>query len=744
MHLPSGEQLSTRVDAERAPRAVIPLASPLRTQDTCTAVVVAEAGSVSASSNSLALDTEQPHINALTYISGEVTASWNPVSSSAVSGYVMSVASLTSGRMFSKSIAGRTTASGKLLVEGVLGTNEGYVFTLSTQKADGVSAGSTPAPIITRLPRLTRVSYDDGDTLNATWTAEADTHANLSRFELTVRPPTQDTPAKTASIGNPLARQGSLSAGSLSGSYVAEIRAVASSRSVTVSAPVEIVTTKPALNNVAYTGGLLTASWAGTAGTSYHLVLFNSASSPIVSRPVSGSRGLLDIELDPNDAYTARLQEDVGISAGPFSDAVHVIAGIPVIKSVVYSGTQVVVAWSPPTGNTGITGYTAQLLADGIPLSVPPSYNGNTATFATTLETYKSYAAVVQATGANTTGPRCEPVAAIANIPVITSAVFDGSSLNVTWESLRDGVVTAYHVELYQGGTKKQDFYTAHTSLAQTLTLTAGSRYTVRIQGLAGPSAGNMSADFPVDSFGYQYFVHGAQATVQPYVYRTLKSTPASSPAETISLYLPEVFNTAQTAPITHGAFKLEPTNTQPYAYRMNFESSNAVWHFDNNSIRSGLQSDYNAFLVALEQVRGGMTAFGLALVRESLALGLPLTFDETLFYRYGFDPVNGYCDLQPGMGLRIDAEAYQFVGTSPSATQVSGFTVVGSRAYDIGAYMAPNGSRETGFNAFLSSLQRPNVPPNTRGSGGVIDLYATGFRRPYYRLFYPSSFFRR
>jgi hypothetical protein len=46
------------------------------------------------------------------------------------------------------------------------------------------------------------------------------------------------------------------------------------------------------------------------------------------------------------------------------------------------------------------------------------------------------------------------------------------------------------------------------------------------------------------------------------------------------------------------------------------------------------------------------------------------------------------------------------------------------------------------GLEPFLISLENPrNVGPAKSGAGGVIHLHQPGYRKPYYRLFYPNHF---
>ena len=751
----SGAEYHCQVTGEFADTATLQLASPLPTGDTYSLTVTAIVNSmelmvnganvtVTTSSDTLALDIELPKTNSVIYGDGSVSATWTEVTNTDVSGYTLVVASTQTGKIFAADVDGRDTTHGSVSVDGLLATDENYCFSLRTINPDAASACSTSAAIITRLPTLVNVSYDAAEIISANWVAQADTFANLTSFMLAVRAPHNTVPVSSHTFASPAIREGSFNAGSVVTGNLLDIRAVAESGVISVGNAVTIVDSQPEITGVVYKSGVLIVTWDAAANTHYLLTIKDADGSSIASAKSIGGQAIVDVGLATSLSYSAVLQVVVTtgglISLGPASDAVSIIVGTVSMTSIVYDGAAVTVNFSPPHDANAVTNYNAFLYSNGTS-PVSATVSGTQAIFNGVLDDINRYTVVVQATGSKTIGPTSAVQEVVTATPLILSASLDGSNLIVEWQSMKSLDVSGYQIQLLQGTTVVTNFETVHSSLHESVTLTAGENYTVKVRGLAGLAKGPYSSDFEVDSNGFQYYIEGAQDTVQPYLFRTLRHSPAS-PAESISLYLPEIFNSTQSNPVNPaGPFTLTPTNSTPYAYVLNFTDDSAVWTFDNNAIRSALRIGYNAFLQALEAVEGGMTEFGLDLIREVIALGIPLTFDESLFYRYGFEPNDGFCDLQPGMALRLDSEVYQFVGTSGSASQVSGFVSNGSSIHQIGAYMASNGMRETGINAFLSASGRPNVSPNSRGSGGIVDLYATSFRRRYYRMFYPQSF---
>ena len=165
------------------------------------------------------------------------------------------------------------------------------------------------------------------------------------------------------------------------------------------------------------------------------------------------------------------------------------------------------------------------------------------------------------------------------------------------------------------------------------------------------------------------------------------------------------------------------------------------------------IQSDYTDFLKKLEPAAPGPALLpGAAqIVRSRIAERLPMTLDQVLFFHYGFvhsaqpTPQN-YLDLETGMRLRVDYQNYQLTHPSDAAA-LDGFVGSGTSYYQLSGYAQPSGNgtpplRLLGFDAFLSNIQSTvTTDIGAVGAGGILDFQREGFRRPYFRLFYPSSF---
>lgn len=739
---PSGAAVSLDVEGVLSAAATLALVAPLPATGNSQITVTALAGAVQSLSDPVVLDVAQPQVSSILYAGGQVALAWTASANPDVTGYVVTVEGST-GASYSQAVSGKSTAAATVAVGGALGTDQGWLVQVRTVTAAGIAAGSTPAGLIAEIPVLTAVAYS-GTELDAAWSAEPDAVFGLAGFELVVRPTSSSTPSYETAIDDPLARAGSVTAGGLVDGLVAEIRAVAASGAMTASAPVPVIVSSPGGLTLTYDGTVLRAAWTAQSGaTAYRLALTDPQNNPLAAETVCGTNLLLPGPLDPSIAAKAAVAQIDGISRGPDSAAVCVLAGLCVITSVDSEGTVATVTWAPPQVTTGITSYLVRLYENGTVKDSKTSTDGSPVAFTIAAPDAGSlYETTVQPQGSSTIGGESVPAPVLLAAPAGLKAVLEGPLLAANWQALTDPRVTGYGVSLAQGSTPVATATVEATSATLPLAIPAAAtgRFAATVRAQAGVATGPASAAIAVWGQGYQYLQQAAQPTVVPYLYRAQSAAPPTTPAAAFTLYLPQLFGTTPaTLPITSGSFSLATATTgSAYPYMMSFAADSPVWSFDNTSIRAGLRADFDAFLVLVEQA--GTTEFGLGLLRQVLALGLPLTYAETLYYRYGFDTANRYCDLISGMGIALSGQMFQFEGTSASATNLSGFVPGGTGEYAVGTYLSASGTHLNGFDAFLSMLNSLSVPVNTRGSGGLADLYATGFRRPYWRILYPAS----
>ena len=97
---------------------------------------------------------------------------------------------------------------------------------------------------------------------------------------------------------------------------------------------------------------------------------------------------------------------------------------------------------------------------------------------------------------------------------------------------------------------------------------------------------------------------------------------------------------------------------------------------------------------------------------------------------------------------MRIDFEQYQFTGPGQSSPLLNGMVGNATSYYELGQYLwqaaqAGGGTLtidEIGFNSFLSPMQGFDVATSSGGGAGMLDMYSSGLRQPFIRVFYPSA----
>lgn len=174
-----------------------------------------------------------------------------------------------------------------------------------------------------------------------------------------------------------------------------------------------------------------------------------------------------------------------------------------------------------------------------------------------------------------------------------------------------------------------------------------------------------------------------------------------------------------------------------------------ATWQFDGTALRDSLRTNIDNFLVQVEAREGnGLIPGATSLVRTVLATNTPLTFEESLYVTCGLVRNAGpnamtYVDLRPGMRLRIDTQASQFVapansrGGTLAPPLANGFVAGGQAHFDVTESYTAHGTQLT-LDAYLAGATVPVVDPSLGGAGGICDLLGADRRGRYLRLCYP------
>lgn len=157
---------------------------------------------------------------------------------------------------------------------------------------------------------------------------------------------------------------------------------------------------------------------------------------------------------------------------------------------------------------------------------------------------------------------------------------------------------------------------------------------------------------------------------------------------------------------------------------------------------RALLKQNFALFRQSLEKLESEQCiAPGIArVITQRVASMLVLRLDEILYYYYGFDPISGI-ELAPGMMLRVEAGAFQYVapyGSAQPGAFLDAFVSSGQTDYTVGLN---NQTQRISFSPYLGSLNPYGIVPVATSAANIIDLTARDMGRRYWRLVYPEQF---
>ncbi|HEU5103211.1 MAG TPA: hypothetical protein VFU22_29525 [Roseiflexaceae bacterium] len=197
-------------------------------------------------------------------------------------------------------------------------------------------------------------------------------------------------------------------------------------------------------------------------------------------------------------------------------------------------------------------------------------------------------------------------------------------------------------------------------------------------------------------------------------------------------------FQFAWIVPDTRG----KPVNADDVKLLITIKKAKNVWRA-SAAARQALRANFVSFcnqVEALELSKKMLVVGGAMVITQRIAEALPVPIGDSLLYRAGFNPGFGadnspYVDLQPGMRLRVDFAANQFVGPG---SQLNGLVGSGQFYFNIGR----DNNQRIVFDTFLSAIAAPetSAPLDQSTASGAIDLQAAGAARRHYRLFYPTQ----
>lgn len=170
------------------------------------------------------------------------------------------------------------------------------------------------------------------------------------------------------------------------------------------SAAVPIISAPPQWQLISYDTGQLTLTWQAVADpnvTGYLVMVsgLNSAGYPVANATTTTVAATLTA-LQP---YPATVSATNGIVSGPQSPALVPLTAPPTSPSLVFDGSELLLSWSP-SDETNVTGYTANLLANGaLRASVSPAKSPQP--FDSGLDLGVVFSGQARATGTMTQGP---------------------------------------------------------------------------------------------------------------------------------------------------------------------------------------------------------------------------------------------------------------------------------------------------------------------------------------------------
>lgn len=702
------------------------------------------------------LVTQLPVLMTTTYSGREIRAEWVPSGDPRVSNYTLFCTAADGSQTFSIMVADPMSTTGILPLPFGLDMGKEYLFRVCANAGTLLNGCTNTVELLTIVPTVTSASYDN-NVVNASWNWVPS--ESVSIFDLRVFSPQLPGTEYTVHVSDPLARSAAVSTPGLQpeAQWFLEVAARGIDNVRIVTQPLALIVAKTLIQSVDYDGTAIAFTWDLLDVSTVQryacevydgdIIVATSLLSENSMAPGKGS-GWIAAPLAGTREYRLGIRGEGGIVTGPLSDVSPVIATTPVISFVRTDGGNVIASVT----NIDLPGapefhYEAAIYlddfraSDWIPGVGDPNYGQVTIPYAMSdAQAYSVRGRIVGPDGTYRTGPTSPSRGVINGTPSITTASYDGKNLHVTWTPLVELSLTGYQVFLYETGIPDpMIFETTMTSLSIQQALAPGSSYTVLVGGVGNMAAGPLSepANPLVDAVGF--FLPTKAVSPYPYIFRADIRSPQS---HAIALYLPDIFvNPA--APIDTPQFRLEPAGppTGNFPYRLIVKPGPVdVWSFNSNKIREDLVVQYLNFLTTLQSSPAQLKPGALQLVQQVLAQGLPLNYEETLYYRLGFRPAQGHIDLVAGMRLRIDYEQYQMpvlAGSSP----FNGYTGVGTSVYDIGRQTTATGDVITTFNPLLTRLQTTNVNPNGGGGGGIIDLHGGAYNLPYFRLLYPPTF---
>jgi hypothetical protein len=656
------------------------------------------------------------------------SVSWNALdSSTGATGYSLQV--LQGGVPSGSPVAVTGVATGTANIPGALAAYRQFAVAIRATATGALAPQGVGVPVITAPSELTSVAYD-GAALSLAWDSQSD--ERISGYEVLL------------SAGNTTSYYTTVPRFSLPGVLTTAPKVVVRSLGARSMGPpctgVTAIIAQSQIASAAYDDGILAISVGAVTGSSYLVSVFDSAAE-LVTQLTGSTNTAIAIRLDPTRSYTAAVRVTAGVAVGPPSPGAALICAPPPGLATGFNAATAActVTW---TEVGSATGYGIRISA-GSSVLVDTTVSGKSKTsYAVTasLDPTRSYVVRVRTLTDTISGPWSAPVALLAASPQSLTVSYDGAAATLQWDPLPGAL--EYRASILAGVTEVAHVNTTGQSAQIALAEDTGKVFQAVVAAIADSAIGAPCP--PVALFETGYFP-STSLTAAPHL---VPSNAPSRAAYDIVLYLPNLFAVPPKGALpTTPPFVLATTTVQPFSYTLTIGKDSPAWTFDGSDYRAAVATAYQAFLTALEGL--GATPLGIATVQDAIARAMPQTFAETLYYAYGFAPVNGYADLRPGTGLRVEFETYQYLGAVSDAAYRNGFVASSVADYDLGTFLR-GGTWLVGLDSFIGRMVAagglivPTPAQNAgraQGGGGIADTSYGQFQQPFLRVVFPTTF---
>lgn len=139
-----------------------------------------------------------------------------------------------------------------------------------------------------------------------------------------------------------------------------------------------------------------------------------------------------------------------------------------------------------------------------------------------------------------------------------------------------------------------------------------------------------------------------------------------------------------------------------------------------------------------------------IGVLKDVIARTADCTYEELLYYAYGYSEEDRCVDLRQGMQLHVESEGYKPViqngNQGETGAYLPGYYQAAAVSYPVHSY-GTGAEWKLGFEPFLSGMKVEragralNALERQNAGGGIMDLFKTSFRKSNYCLHYPARF---